>query len=361
MQRGDRFELLDLFRGIAAIAVLFYHDEAFLGVQLLPNAYLAVDLFFLLSGFVIAHSYDRKIEAGMTLREFVVQRLIRLYPCYLLAFLIGLGVVSARMIRAAGYIDGVGLGISALSNAAFLPAVVRPYHVREIYPYNGVSWSLFFELVVNVVYWLLFRPLTARRLRWFLAASAVSLLAAIAVAGTIDVGMRSENLVLGLPRALFSFFTGVALRRQAYASFGLRVGPAGVAGAAVLLVGSFSLSRLVGGAALGIAEAFVVLLVYPVLVLAVSRVQPGKLVSMLSLTAGNASYPVYLLQTPLVWVFAAIPQVLFHSKAAAWVPMIGVAHVVTTFVVALIVDRYFELPARRLLKARWARASVQSA
>jgi peptidoglycan/LPS O-acetylase OafA/YrhL len=43
---ADRLEMLDLLRGIAALAVLIYHSEHFLGMQLLANAYLAVDLFF---------------------------------------------------------------------------------------------------------------------------------------------------------------------------------------------------------------------------------------------------------------------------------------------------------------------------
>ena len=73
-------------RGMAAIAILIYHAEKYLGMQLLPNAYLAVDLFFLLSGFVIAHNYDGKFTGGMSLTNFMVQRLIRLYPCFLLAF-----------------------------------------------------------------------------------------------------------------------------------------------------------------------------------------------------------------------------------------------------------------------------------
>jgi peptidoglycan/LPS O-acetylase OafA/YrhL len=43
---GSRLEMLDLLRGIAALAVLVYHSEHFLGIQLMASAYLAVDLFF---------------------------------------------------------------------------------------------------------------------------------------------------------------------------------------------------------------------------------------------------------------------------------------------------------------------------
>src|SRR5271167_916141 len=94
-QRGQRFLMLDLMRGIAAMSVLVYHTGNMLNFQM-PSAYLAVDLFFLLSGFVIAHNYDRKIGAGMSLTEFMVQRLIRLYPCLLLTLLLGVLIFCLR-------------------------------------------------------------------------------------------------------------------------------------------------------------------------------------------------------------------------------------------------------------------------
>ncbi|TIU60051.1 MAG: acyltransferase, partial [Mesorhizobium sp.] len=81
---------LDAIRGVAAISVMLYHFSPFLADgKVLPSSYLAVDLFFLLSGFVIAHAYDRKIENGMGSGSFVAIRLIRLYPLYLAGTLLG--------------------------------------------------------------------------------------------------------------------------------------------------------------------------------------------------------------------------------------------------------------------------------
>ncbi|TIW52974.1 MAG: acyltransferase, partial [Mesorhizobium sp.] len=78
---------LDALRGVAAISVMLYHFSPFIADgKVLPSSYLAVDLFFLLSGFVIAHAYDRKIESGMGFGTF---RLIRLYPLYLAGTLLG--------------------------------------------------------------------------------------------------------------------------------------------------------------------------------------------------------------------------------------------------------------------------------
>jgi len=80
----DRFAGLDLLRGIAAVAVLLMHcwttpsswPQA--SPNLLPRAYLAVDLFFVLSGFVITHAYGQRLGSAAELRRYCLARLIRL-------------------------------------------------------------------------------------------------------------------------------------------------------------------------------------------------------------------------------------------------------------------------------------------
>ena len=351
--RGERFQLLDLLRGIAAIAVLIYHGENYLGVELLPNAYLAVDMFFLLSGFVIAHNYDGKIARGMSLRDFVVQRLIRLYPCFALTFVLGFIFASARFARDAGFFDGWRLLAAAVMNAAFLPAVIEPYNINDVFPFNGAAWSLTFELFANILYWLLFRHLGLRTLLLIITGSTVALTVIGSSMGTIDVGMRPQDFVWGIPRVLLSFFAGVALRRYAFDRVHLRTHNFGVALGVVVLLLSFSSSRFVPKHSLMLVDLATVVVVFPLLMTALYRVVPGPRLEKICKLTGDASYPVYLLQTPFVMVFAAVPQVLFHTKAHAWVPYIGIAHITATIVCALWIDRYFELPLRNYLKARW--------
>src|ERR1700684_2462821 len=86
----NRYDALDGLRGVAAIAVMFSH---FTQESVFKNAYVAVDLFFMLSGFVIAHSYGTRLLAGMTAVEYIKRRIIRLYPMLLLSLLIGLPVL----------------------------------------------------------------------------------------------------------------------------------------------------------------------------------------------------------------------------------------------------------------------------
>src|SRR5689334_10389454 len=99
--KTSRYDALDGLRGVAAIAVMIMHLTQ---ASLFKNAYVAVDLFFMLSGFVIAHSYGTRLLRGMTAREYVKRRVIRLYPMLLISLLIGLPVlIQARAIGISTY------------------------------------------------------------------------------------------------------------------------------------------------------------------------------------------------------------------------------------------------------------------
>lgn len=352
---AQRFLLLDLMRGIAALAVLVYHDVDYLGVQALPNAYLAVDLFFLLSGFVIAHNYDRKIAAGMSLRDFTAQRLIRLHPCLLLALVLGVAMFVLREGREHGYLDlWRTLGAAGL-NALYLPAFIQPYHENHYFPYVGAAWSLTFELFANIVYWLTFRLLNRTRLALLLVVSAAALALGLIHFGTIDLGMRPWDMGWGIPRVMLGFFMGVGIRRHLYGRMlNIRLRPAAAAPLALaVLVAVFSSSRLVSPGLVGLTDYAAELLVFPALLILTGAVNPGRVTALICKLTGDASYPVYLLQGPLTGLTAALPQVLWGLKAAALTPWSGLAHVGATVLVALWVDRYFELPVRKWLKERW--------
>src|ERR1700761_6004380 len=74
------YPALDGLRGVAAIAVMLHHFRPLTAPWLFAHGYLAVDLFFLLSGFVIAHAYDARFRKGLGVPAFLVIRLIRLWP-----------------------------------------------------------------------------------------------------------------------------------------------------------------------------------------------------------------------------------------------------------------------------------------
>ena len=71
---ADRFVLLDGLRGVAAFAVILDHvPGGWLG-DLVPGRYLSVDFFFVLSGFVLAHAYGKRLEAGWSPWDFLQAR-----------------------------------------------------------------------------------------------------------------------------------------------------------------------------------------------------------------------------------------------------------------------------------------------
>lgn len=92
MKTGKQFfTALEALRGIAAVVVMFLHTGGTLGPIPANIGYLAVDLFFLLSGVVLANSYERQLTTGqISPAGFLLQRIIRLYPIYLLSLPIGL-------------------------------------------------------------------------------------------------------------------------------------------------------------------------------------------------------------------------------------------------------------------------------
>src|ERR1700761_1914630 len=94
---GRKFETLDGLRGIAALAVVLYHLPLPLHA-LAPRGYLAVDLFFLMSGFVVAAAYEERLLSGLSTAAFALVRLKRLWPLYGLGVV--LGVFTFSLVRA---------------------------------------------------------------------------------------------------------------------------------------------------------------------------------------------------------------------------------------------------------------------
>jgi peptidoglycan/LPS O-acetylase OafA/YrhL len=91
------FRTLDGIRGIAATIVMTRHLPEMFGRLTFPRCYLAVDLFFVLSGFVIANAYGARLASGMGLAEFMRIRFIRFFPFYILAFAFGIAALALEL------------------------------------------------------------------------------------------------------------------------------------------------------------------------------------------------------------------------------------------------------------------------
>lgn len=201
-------------RGLAAIAVVIYHAHALGALTDLGHAYLAVDLFFCLSGVVIARAYGARLDAGIGAAAFMRLRLVRLYPLYAAGTLIGIGLALAGAIH--GHFRGVAPGafVSAVAAAGLmLPAPLAIEAHARLTPFNVAAWSLLFELAANLVLVLVWSRLTRARLMLAIAAAGLVMAIGIVVHGNADLGANWPDMPVAAARTLFSFLLGLAIER----------------------------------------------------------------------------------------------------------------------------------------------------
>lgn len=212
-----RYDGLDGLRGLAAGAVLLYHVTLHDGgLTLFASAPLAVDLFFCLSGFVIAHAYQARIAAGLSLVGFLRLRLIRLYPAYLVGFALGLLALLLKLAVGQAAMSGGAVALATLLNLFYLPFLGThslTYFANTvpgaIFPLNDPGWSLFFEFVANIAFFFVMT-----RLRWRPLLITLFLLPLFAATTKLfgeAAGWGTQNFLGGFPRVGFSFFAGVTL------------------------------------------------------------------------------------------------------------------------------------------------------
>lgn len=283
---ASRIPGLDALRGLAALLVLAYHTRSLaLPEAALAHGYLAVDLFFVISGVVLARAYDAGLAAGEG-ASFMVRRLKRLYPMALLGLLLGAAIWLARDS------DPTSMVILLMFGLIFVPFTAS----TDTFPLNGPQWSLMWELAANLIYALVAPWLTTRRLALLVVAGGVAHAALVVARGTGSLGHDGHTWWTGAPRVTFGFFTGVLLARLA-AEGRLKVPAAPIIAilAAVILV----LSPPVPEAARAAFDLAAALAILPLLVASAVQATVGRLRPLLDGLAG-ISYPLYALHIPII-------------------------------------------------------------
>jgi len=205
----NHYYFLDFLRGLAALAVCLFHASSLTHVLLFGHAYLAVDFFFMLSGFVLTLSHENKGTFG----QFVISRVIRLYPMVLAAVAIGFIGLSIRKCLEPDFTVAASDLITALIlNGLLIPGPDATGFNNALFPANPVLWSLFFELLANLVWWVFLRQ-RLRRLLIAMAFSGLTVAALGIVNGTIEVGYSwgLVHAITGFARALFGFCVGALI------------------------------------------------------------------------------------------------------------------------------------------------------
>jgi peptidoglycan/LPS O-acetylase OafA/YrhL len=341
--RGDKrvFLTLDGLRGIAAIMIVLFHSPALVGHLRPQSAYLSVDLFFALSGCVLEASYRDRLAAGLTTREFMLIRCIRLWPMFALGLLVGFAFALVRLQAGAGTETAGGIAMALLTGLALLPTPATS-GTGWVVPLNAAGWSLILELVVNLLYARFWRHLTNRLLSGIVLAAGLALMVMSTRHGGVDMGSTWGTIAGGLVRVTYSFALGVLILR-AYD------GRVWTGWASVLpplaLIPILAMSH--GGLWFDLIAALVLL---PLIVWAGLRLEPGPWLGKLFRWGGLVSYALYALHGPVLkFVRLEVARHVEHRQSAFMIA--GLLAIAALLPLCAMLDRWYDAPLRRRLSA----------
>lgn len=334
---------LDAMRGLAALAVVFGHVEH----RYALSSHLAVDFFFMLSGFVIADAYGVKLHAGLGVRRFMGARLRRLYPLYLIGGLLGIAQLLILNNVGAITVAPADLVISSIFNLSFLPSpsalFVSPA-LRGVFPINGPAWSMSWEMAINLAFAVSIFRLNTNGLIALCAVGAIALVSAGIYHGDLNFGWDRPYWWGAVPRVTFSFSVGVLMHRFIPQLPRIKSWLSGLA-PAVLVVCMVVRPEGVVRTAFDLAFC---LIIAPLLLAVGALVEvPDRLVTA-SKWLGYISYPVYITHRPL---FGVYEWVMHNSnlRASIYAGLFVSIAVIFAMAVSLAVDR---LTGRRMVRAR---------
>lgn len=349
-----RFHSLDALRGILAILVVLRHSPEDLTAQVqTKNIFLAVDFFFCLSGFVIAYAYDDRLRTRLKLQDFVVARLIRFYPTFLvgtlLAFLFAIG--PDHMLNQP---NGKLIVAGALPSLIFLPSLPTAANLL-LFPLNMSSWTLFLELVINLGYALLVKSRRAVYPALMLICVASWFELAFAHPA-LDSGSTWPGVLVGCARMGFSFAAGAFLlnfwRRLPAQGFLRRTRglPTALTITVVLLAVILVPAPFSGERAYQLA---IITLVLPSLIFFGADIQLGPKASSLCAALGELSYPLYIIHLPMLSpLFGShVRHLAAHSRTLAH--LLVPAYILSLAALAWALRIYFDAPLGRWLTRQY--------
>jgi peptidoglycan/LPS O-acetylase OafA/YrhL len=293
------FPILDGLRGTAAILVVIFHlFEAYYPVPAnhpIHHGYLAVDFFFLLSGFVVGYAYDDRWGA-MSIKQFLKIRLVRLHPMVVLAVTIGAicfwldpytnGAANTSLLKL--------LGVMLLSFSLLPAPDIRNW--GETHPLVGPCWSLLQEYIANVIY-AAFGHKMSKVVLWIVVIiSAIALIAVATWRGDVGTGWGYDNMWIAPIRMMFPFFAGLLLFRSGR----LIKLPMAYVFCSLLLVLLFMLPTFKHN---GIYEAACIILAFPIIVASGAGGSISGRWAKLCRFSGDISYPIYIIHYPFIYIY----------------------------------------------------------
>lgn len=377
------YEILDGLRGVAAMIVVAFHlfetYSAGPTEQILNHGYLAVDFFFVLSGYVVGYAYDDR-WGRMSLRSFFKRRITRLHPMLVLGTLIGALLFyfgDAPMFTLVSETPVWRMLLITALGCLMIPLLpwwdIRGW--QEVNPLNGASWSLMWEYLANILYGVLIRRFSTLVLTFFVALSS---LLTIDVAMNMDTfgllkerewaqftliggfGLTPDQLYIGAARLLYPFFAGLLLSR-----LGWKIRIKGGFVWCSLAVATVLVWPCVGKGEMGWINGLyctmAVLAFFPAVVIAGagSELIEGRTHAICK-WLGDISYPLYITHYPMIYMQMSWAASHKDLPLATHV-FVGVSIFVLAIGLAYASLKLYDLPVRQWLKAHWLHRRSASA
>ncbi len=354
------FQILDALRGVAAIVVVLFHVLEIYSngdhtKQLINHGYLAVDFFFMLSGYVMAHAYDDRWNT-MTLKDFFKRRIIRLHPMIILGMTIGAICFYFGESPVFPKIADTSLWQLMLVMLIGYTLIPLPTSMdirgwNEMHPLNGPAWSLFFEYIANILHALILRKLSKLILSILVIIAAVALihLAVTSPKGDIIGGwsIEPEQLRFGFTRLLFPYMAGMLLRRlikpiDRKNTFLL---------CSLLLILILSIPRIGSNDNLwqnGLFDSLAIIIVFPLIIYlgAIGEVK-SKFSEKVCTFLGDISYPIYIIHFPFAYVFYA--WVVNNNIPILQGTFVGIGLLILTIILSYFSLKLYDEPVRKWL------------
>jgi peptidoglycan/LPS O-acetylase OafA/YrhL len=359
LQTKPHYEILDGLRGVAAIMVLGFHVlEAYATSpfdQLLNHAYLAVDFFFVLSGFIIGYAYDDRWGKTMHTGRFLKRRIFRLHPMVVFGTLLGVVAFyfgASTMFPLVADTPLWKVLLYALLTILLIPTSpgidIRGW--QEMYTLNGPVWTLAFEYFANLLYALFIRHFSKIALGMLVALSACATMYLTLTQGDVIGGwtLDAHHMHIGFTRLMYPFFAGLLLYRTGKVIHMQHT----FLCCSLLLVAVLVVPRIGGPESVwmnGLYEAIIIIVIFPLIVATgAGETIKGRFASRLCKLLGDISYPVYLINYPLCYIHTGwVSDTKVTLAEAGWVPW-------TVFTGTLLLSyaamRWYDIPVRKWLR-----------
>ncbi|MEE0805636.1 MAG: acyltransferase [Prevotellamassilia sp.] len=375
------YEILDGLRGVAAIMVVIFHVVEFFaphGVQHAVNhGYLAVDFFFMLSGFVIGYAYDDR-WGKMSLGSFFKRRLVRLHPMVVLGTIIGFCMfflVSDSYPKV--FESSPELILLCFVMALFMIPTTPGIDARgwaEMNIFVDTSWSLTYEYVANILYALFLRHLPKMVIAFLCVVSVIPLLDMTLGWNLFGLfpepqyhikggwSITPDQIYVGFTRLSFPFLCGLLISRI----LPERITPENPTGSPIRIRGGFWWATLLlvtilcvpciggeDGVANGLYQVVCIVLLFPLIILMGAGSKTTGSGSMgLCKFLGDLSYPLYITHFQLIFLQMAF--VHNHPDAELWQKwFVGGGIVVVSILIGYAMLKTYDEPVRHWLTERW--------